>query len=875
MERSGSTGHVVEYHMNSFPPAQGASQGVSQGKTQGTSNHLPASNYNHGGPGSHVPASNHHVASPPPFYTNLPRAVSHSSLADYTLKHDAQRRPSEHVSPLHVPHVSLRRSFDTHEPVQSTLHPTHSRNMESQVSELQVSESRNSESRNLESRNSDSTSALQKENPFSRRHSVTVTVAESHIDLLEPVLLKETFKTTGIEAVTGSSDAQVWSTTVTCTQSAVTVSLANGHVLKYPSSSYSWTLLPQKLNNASLAKSKLKHALVVIPIPVDRSISAEKSEKSEKSIYDKSRNRKSFDSMLTKRLSTSSMVSINSSATSITTYEDLAPAKSRDRRTSSLKRFTNMLRRSNTLTSVSGGAPGAAAVAGAAGEYAPAESRPEYAPVVLLFDSKSKVEMWRDRLSGLLESDNDDIASSASSVVTTKSRSKFSQSFTSLTSLAQVFHRPHTPPQDSELKFVSLSSGDFDLHRKTSLGHVPSQSSRDSQETVKLDRQQLKTYKEANGWSRLERWNERRLEASEMSPRVIQTVNREFPVARSAVTPGDVGDVQEPAFAVSQTRVTQTRVRHDVRHDVRHEMRPSTSPGFAKPPAASLQHELDSLNSLDTFHALDSMDSLNAFGSLDDYDRLSIISEKSPINDSFPSSAHLDSIASFMSSSGDEWTRLSMCTLNTSNSSCPITPVAPLTPDSHVTPPMLTAFCANATPPMSANSTPPLARLSPRKVKPMSSSASASSASSLAADFWLPGHSKAKSDIRSALARDRDAITVRRLHKTVSNPTLRPSTIAQADSMVEEQRMTRISGEAAKLWLKRSRGNVGGVSPFVSLQQLVREPLVREMTDTVYNGELPPWHALSGASSRVPKIPVPGGVRRAKPALNRAASVEL
>lgn len=762
----------------------------------------------------------------------------------------------------------------------------------------------------------DSTTALLRENPISRRHSLTVSLKETDP---ETVLLKQQFKTVAIETVTGaeSRDPVICDTQVTCSPDHVVVSTGSNH-MTYPTCLYTWTLVDQKLSNPYLARHKLKYALVAIPIPVSGSPNLSRSV---------------------------SRVSLASSRMSLISVEDSSAADKR--RSSSFGRLKSLLRMKDKEVTVTK-------------PYIPSSrDKPEYS-LVLLFDSKSSQQMWKEKLGYMLEGD---------------AQNRISPEMTR--------HRPHTPPQDEALGF-------------------------------KVDRDRLRSYMDVGGWSKLVRKRDSVIETtSTTTDKAVSRrsgslrKSRSFRNIRESFYSSKNVDVEEEQQAgdnsssIITTSTSTTEARDDAkvnqgapkietsadREKDGDEVSPSlgdAQEGFSTPLENVPSLEGAGISSIDlqqpSTTTITTTTHNGMFQNDDFYRRRSSVTSMSrdgsesqdsshspfevdlsrdatlkrrpppqgigmarevsegtvregedsattttttsttttttatttpPCSRSYGMSSHdplshdhfshsdFQSDGPRLETPEDEWTRLSTYTLNTSNSSCPITPVTPVLEVNHVSP-VIAAFSANTTPPINMLHTVPSNVSTVKSVSNhhhltysdhMGYSDHVSHVPPLKTPLWLPGHSKAKSDIRAALIRDRggssspvpppvtstaDLLTLTRdrscndmvslksrefqlksttvrpqLHKTVSNPCL-------VEASDEADKMNKISSEAARLWLKRRQSIASiALTPPVSLQQLVKEPAVRKMTKNVYNGQLPGWHALSQASSRVPGVPVP------------------
>ncbi|RDW29343.1 hypothetical protein B0I72DRAFT_143343 [Yarrowia lipolytica] len=718
----------------------------------------------------------------------------------------------------------------------------------------------------------DSTTSLQRENPISRRHSLTVSLTETDS---ETVLLRQQFKTVAIETVTGGEprDPTIHDTLVTCSPDHVIVSTGSNH-MTYPTCLYTWTLVDQKLSNPYLLRHKLKYALVAIPIPVSGMPNLSRSV---------------------------SRVSLESSRTSIISVDDS------EKRRSSFGRLKSLLRKKDKEV--------------IAKPYTPSSrDKPEYS-LVLLFDSKASQQMWKEKLGYMLEGD----AQNRLPPVMTR-------------------HRPHTPPQDEDLGFkvdrdrlrsyMDVGGWSKLVRKRDSVIETSDKSEkRDSKGTGSLRKSRsFKNFRESFYSSKTVDLEEpdtttearddakdTRAPKKESSGEEEKHGDGDYPCLEDAQerfstplenVPADEGASVSVISAASDEQTTlndmfrsdefyrqstsslsqdtdlrdSSHLEVDLSRDVTLKRRPQGIV-MAREVSEGTVREGETYDQLQqlkrTSRESHGHDPLSRDSFSYDIQRHDCLPRESPTHES----------------PQDEWTRLSTYTLNTTNSSCPITPVTPVLDVNHVSP--VIAFSANTTPPINMLHTVPSNVSTAKSVSNhhhltysdhMGYSDHVPHVPPLKTPLWLPGHSRAKSDIRAALARDRGGsstpvtpmastadllsltrdrssndmvslksrefqlknTTVRpRLHKTVSNPCL-------VDATDEAEKMNKISSEAARLWLKR-RQSVSSISlaPPVSLQQLVKEPAVRKMTKNVYNGQLPGWHALSQASSRVPGVPVP------------------
>lgn len=797
---------------------------------------------------------------------------------------DQERRESEQVKQLNVPEIKHHHRIRQEPPPIHMTHtpPPEDTSMDSFVSAPEEPRSYSmgdmlTSQEMLARDHNDSTTALLRENPISRRHSLTVSREETDPENTV-LLLKQQFKTVAIETVTGVEprDPVICDTQVTCSPDHVVVSTGANH-MTYPTCLYTWTLVDQKLSNPFLARHKLKYALVAIPIPVSGSPNLSRS-------------------MSRVSLSSSSRMSL------ISVDENAAADK---RRSSSFGRLKSLLRMKEKEVVTK--------------PYVPStRDKPEYS-LVMLFESKSSQQMWKEKLGYLLEGDAQN----------------------RVISPEMTRHRPHTPPQDEDLGFkvdrdrlrsymdvggwsklvrkrdsVIETSDKSDSRRSGSLRKSRSfknfRESFYSSKTIDLEEsdhsEARDSAKASQGGSKIETSGVGEKDGDRVSPS-LEHAQEGFSTTPLENVPCDEGlddssscSVDHPAMngmfqnddfyrrpqSDSESRGSESSHSHfevDLSRDLTLKRRPQGI-GMAREVSEGTVREGEMATTITPPCTSGQSRGIRSYD-MRSYDPLS--------HDHFSHSED----RSRLETPDDEWTRLSTYTLNTSNSSCPITPVTPVLEVNHVSP-VIAAFSANTTPPINMLHTVPSNVSTIKSVSNhhhmtysdhMGYSDHVPHVPPLKTPLWLPGHSKAKSDIRAALARDRggnsstpvtpvastvDLLTLTRdrscndmvslksrefqlksssgrpqLHKTVSNPCL-------VEASDEADKMNKISSEAARLWLKRRQSIAAiALTPPVSLQQLVKEPAVRKMTKNVYNGQLPGWHALSQASSRVPGVPVP------------------
>ncbi|KAG5368912.1 hypothetical protein CJU90_1148 [Yarrowia sp. C11] len=767
----------------------------------------------------------------------------------------------------------------------------------------------------------DSTTALLRENPISRRHSLTVSLTKTTTD---EVLLKHRFKTVAIETVTGgeSRDPVVKDTQVTCSPDHVVVSHGTSH-MTYPTCLYTWTLVDQKLGNPHLARQKLKYALVAIPIPIS-------------GLPNLARSASGVSMGSSSRVSSSRVSMESTSRVSMLSVDD-----SDKRRSSSFGRLIGLLRKKDREVVTK--------------PYTPSSrDKPEYS-LVMLFETKASQQLWKEKLGYALEGD-----------------------VPARQSPAMTRHRPHTPPQDEDLGFkvdrdrlrnyMDVGGWSKLVRKRDSVVEPPAEKNEKHEKHEKTEKNErrnsrgpgtlrksrsFKSFRESFYSSKAIDLNapadtsaEQRDEARdkrvpEKETSVEQAKNGDGnkksmdDAQKGFSAPVENGSPQKlsstAASVVSDGSEEQTTLIGMFKNEDYHN-RPMSSMSRETVSRDSSHFEVDLSrdSTLKRFpHGIDMTREMSektvtdgdSFNHRQKHQHLHQHQHQhqhqnqqqqhhhvprdgfSRPRDSFsydmqPHEFPPPREAPSLDIPDAEWTRLSTCTLNTTNSSCPITPVTPEL-EGHNTSPVIAAFSANTTPPINMLHTVPSHNGHTKSVSShhhmtysdhMNSPDHSPHVTPLKTPLWLPGHGKAKSDIRAALARDRgacsasvtpsastaDLLTLPRdrsyndivslksrefqlkngtarptITKTVSNPCL-------VDAADEADKMNKISSEAARLWLKRrqSVSSFSSATP-VSLQQLVKEPAVRKMTRNVYNGQLPNWHALSQASSRAPGVPVP------------------